>query len=80
MIKWFLLFLSINALVARAQTRFYISPTGKDTNPGTVTQPLASVTKALEKVKTAPQKTVQIFLRKGNYYLSRNCANQFRSD
>lgn len=64
---WFLLFAS--ALTVRAQTRFYVSPTGKDANPGTLAQPLATVGKALEKVQTAPQQTVQIILRKGVYYL-----------
>ncbi|GAB3330651.1 PDZ domain-containing protein [Larkinella ripae] len=57
------------AFRVQAQTRFYIAPNGKDTNPGTMALPLASLSKAVEKVKTAPQKTAQILLRTGTYYL-----------
>ncbi|MFD1143327.1 peptide-binding protein [Larkinella insperata] len=64
---WFLLF--SGALNVRAQTRLYVSPTGNDSSPGTLAQPMATVGKALEKVKTASQQTVQILLRKGTYYL-----------
>lgn len=56
---------------AFAQTKLYVSPTGHDTNPGTLARPFATVEKALSRVKTAPSASVQIFLRKGTYYLSR---------
>lgn len=69
MIRWLLFFIVGATLTVRAQTRFFVAPTGKDSNPGTVAQPLATLSKALEKIKTAPQNTVQILLRKGTYYL-----------
>ncbi|UFH57174.1 PDZ domain-containing protein [Spirosoma sp. KNUC1025] len=52
-----------------AQTRLFVAPAGDDKQTGTLTSPLATLGKALEKVKTAPQNEVQIFLRKGVYYL-----------
>ncbi|WP_080059618.1 PDZ domain-containing protein [Spirosoma aerolatum] len=54
-----------------AQTTIYISPTGNDAQPGTLAAPLATLEKALEKVKKAPKKQVQIRLRQGVYYLPR---------
>ncbi|GAB3936779.1 right-handed parallel beta-helix repeat-containing protein [Larkinella terrae] len=70
MLRWLLFFLVGTSLTVRAQSRFYVAPSGKDSNPGTVSLPLATLAKALEKVKTAPQPAVQIFLRKGTYYLT----------
>ena len=70
MTKWIGLFLCFQVMTVRAQTRFYVAPSGKDSNPGTMAMPLATVSEALEKVKTAPRNTVQIFLRKGSYYLT----------
>jgi len=61
----------ITSYGAFAQTKLYVSPTGHDTNPGTLAKPFATVEKALSRVKTAPSASVQIFLRKGTYYLSR---------
>ncbi|GAB3898876.1 PDZ domain-containing protein [Larkinella knui] len=67
--RLYLLFFVFHTLTLQAQTRFYVAPSGKDTNPGTLALPLASVGKALEKARTAPQQTVEILLRKGTYYL-----------
>lgn len=64
-----LLFLLPATSVVCAQTQLYVAPTGNNANPGTITRPLASLEKALEKVKKAPSDRVQIILRKGIYYL-----------
>ncbi|SOD91666.1 PDZ domain-containing protein [Spirosoma fluviale] len=64
-----LLFLSLTTSTITAQTRLFVSPSGRDTNPGTLTRPLATVQKALEKVKETPADRVQILLRGGMYFL-----------
>lgn len=55
---------------------FWVSPSGSDTNPGTATQPLASVTMALRKARELRRLTnsavadgVRIILRGGRYEL-----------
>ncbi|AKD57121.1 right-handed parallel beta-helix repeat-containing protein [Spirosoma radiotolerans] len=52
-----------------AQTQLFVAPSGNNANPGTLARPLASLEKALTKVKSSPSDKVQIFLRKGIYYL-----------
>ncbi|GAB4023991.1 right-handed parallel beta-helix repeat-containing protein [Spirosoma koreense] len=52
-----------------AQTRIFVSPSGSDAQTGTQALPVATLEKALEKVKTAAQNEVHIYLRKGTYYL-----------
>ncbi|MCX6214921.1 PDZ domain-containing protein [Spirosoma sp.] len=59
------------ATPAYAQTRIFVSPSGSDTQAGTLALPVATLEKALEKVKTAPQNEVHIYLRKGTYYLAK---------
>jgi hypothetical protein len=56
---------------------FFVSPDGSDNNPGTQTQPLASVAKALEKIrklrrlsKNPSDGPVKIILRAGIYQLA----------
>ncbi|GAB4037783.1 PDZ domain-containing protein [Spirosoma gilvum] len=56
---------------AQAQTIIYIAPAGNDAQPGTLATPMATLEKALEKVKNAPQTQVQILVRQGVYYLPR---------
>ncbi len=45
---------------------YYLSPTGNDSNPGTLAKPFASVQRAQQAVR---QKQCPVFLRGGNYYL-----------
>jgi hypothetical protein len=52
-----------------AQTRIFVSPSGSDRQAGTLASPLATLEKALDNVKSAPQNDVQIYLRKGVHYL-----------
>ena len=56
--------LSINA-----QINIYVSPEGKDTNPGTIERPVASIIKAQDLARSIPGR-VSILLRKGTYYLT----------
>lgn len=69
MIKSTLFLLLGTSTLVYSQTRIYVSPTGSDAQAGTLATPMATLGKALEKVKTAPQNEVQILLRKGVYYL-----------
>lgn len=67
-----LLFVSI---VVTGQTKFYVSPKEKDTNPGTKSKPFASLKHAKEAVKklnkkgSYPAEGIVVFLREGNYEL-----------
>ncbi|WP_460940422.1 right-handed parallel beta-helix repeat-containing protein [Spirosoma humi] len=61
--------LYLTTLTLYAQTQLFVAPSGSNSNPGTFTRPLASLDKALTKVKSAPTDKVQIFLRRGIYYL-----------
>ncbi|QIP12958.1 PDZ domain-containing protein [Spirosoma aureum] len=56
---------------AYSQTRLYVAPSGNDTQAGTLTAPVATLEKALDKVRTAPHAEVQIYLRQGVYYLTK---------
>ena len=64
----FLLILTSSVVVAQPQ--LFVSPSGNDANTGTRDKPFATLTKALDAVKNAPSANVQIFLRKGIYYLA----------
>jgi len=69
MIRW-ILFLSLSVTASvYAQTQIYVSTAGNDSHTGTQSAPLATLAKALTKVKSAPTAEVQILLRKGVYYL-----------
>ncbi|MBD2755854.1 PDZ domain-containing protein [Spirosoma validum] len=69
MIKWTLFLLLVASSCAYSQTRIFLSPTGNDAQAGTLTAPIATLEKALEKAKAAPQNEVEVLLRKGVYYL-----------
>ena len=59
----FVLFLSAASF---AQTDIYVSPTGNDTNPGTITEPLQSISTAMSKATAG----TTIYLLGGVYELS----------
>ena len=46
----------------------FVSPTGSDTNPGTISKPLATIATAVKLASSGSAKSV--FLRKGTYYLA----------
>jgi len=59
-----------NAALFAAPSEYYIAPQGSDANPGTITQPFASLERARDAIRqsqTAGPKTVS--LRQGTYYL-----------
>ena len=60
-----LFLLSLNVL---AQTSFFVSPKGNDTNRGTLDNPYASINRALAEARNTPGK-VAIFLLEGHYDL-----------
>jgi hypothetical protein len=53
-----------------AQTNFYVSQKGSDTNKGTQSKPFASVNKAVDVARKTSGKVV-IYLKGGTYYLNR---------
>jgi len=65
----FLTLLCLNTSVLQAQI-LYVSPGGKDENPGTKEKPVASFAKAqMLARKTAKTKSVEVIFAKGVYYL-----------
>jgi hypothetical protein len=48
----------------------YVSTTGKDTNPGTITRPLATLNAAQTKIRTLHE-PVTVYVRAGTYYLKK---------
>lgn len=64
------LFLLAMAVSVSAQTTFYVSPKGKDTNQGTINSPLKNIQSAVNKAK-AQAGNVEIVLKGGNYQLDK---------
>lgn len=60
------IFLLAGALTPAFAGTYYIAPTGKDSNPGTLEEPFASLQRAQAAVR---QKPGAVFLRGGTYYL-----------
>jgi len=59
--------------VAAAEYVFYVSPQGNDNNPGTITQPFATIERAKEKVREISgnmTSDVTVYLRGGEYFLN----------
>lgn len=52
-----------------SQHIIYVSPAGSDNNTGNIQQPLHSIEAALGKIRTLPEKKVQIVLRQGEYVI-----------
>ena len=69
----FLLLCAFLSSTATSQ-EFFVSPTGSDTNAGTLNAPLATIASAQAKVrafkKDNPNATVTVYLRGGKYYLT----------
>ncbi len=69
-----LLLLAVNSFGLAAGTTLYISPTGNDRNPGTLTAPLGSATAARDAVRAlraaGDQEHVTVLLRGGTYRLA----------
>ena len=69
--KYFLILSLIvfSAAISSAQTSIFVSPVGKDTNPGTKEKPYATIGKAQIEARQI-KGAVNIILRSGTYYLS----------
>ena len=65
----FLLFNLITLAIASQAQNLYVSPSGNDTNAGTLQSPLRTPFAAIAKVKLLPQNKITISLRSGTYYL-----------
>ncbi len=61
----FIVFFVCNNL--NAQTSIYISPSGNDNNPGSLSKPLKTLKSALQKVASLKEKKVTLLLRAGEY-------------
>ena len=77
--KIFLLSLFIFPLLvsfSQQRTIFYVSPIGKDNNPGTLQKPFATLEKAKSAVRVRLKQNhsdpVTVYLRKGNYTLKKS--------
>ena len=70
--KSFLLinFILLSPFIVSAQTSLFVSPLGKDTNPGTKDKPFATIEKAQTAARQIKEK-VSIILRGGTYYLTK---------
>jgi hypothetical protein len=62
----FILLLSANA---NAQRSLYVSPNGKDSNPGTLKQPFATLQRAQAEARKYRNGSLTVWLRSGTYYL-----------
>lgn len=62
---------------AAIQATYYVSPTGSDSNPGTLAQPFATIAKARDVVRTINASMtgdIYVYLRGGTYTLSQTLA------
>lgn len=62
-----------NSVHAATQVEYYISETGSDSNPGTLTQPFGSIQKARDVIRTINSNMtgdIIVYLRGGTYYLT----------
>jgi len=60
-------------VVNNGQASYYVSPTGSDTNPGTLAAPFQTITKARDTVRTvnsAMTGDIYVYLRGGNYSIT----------
>ena len=66
----------INAIAGQSNVAFYVSPQGKDTNPGTLDKPFATIEKARDivraELKSNKNEPITVFLRQGTYNLKRS--------
>ncbi len=66
-------FLFLSSIVAAAQTKYYVSPSGSDDNPGTISAPLKTIEAARDKVRSINSSMsgdIFVYLRGGTYSVS----------
>jgi hypothetical protein len=64
---------STTAVSAATQATYYVSPTGSDSNPGTLEAPFQTLTKARDAVRTINNNMtgdIYVYLRDGNYNIT----------
>lgn len=64
---------SISEVKAASQTTYYVSPSGSDSNPGTLTQPFKTINKARNVVRTVNTNMtgdIYVYLRGGTYRIN----------
>ncbi len=61
---------SVCTPIARAQTVFYVSPSGDDRNEGTIESPFGTIQQAKQRAREFDG-TVTIYMREGTYYLDK---------
>lgn len=60
-------------VLADTQASYYVSPTGNDSNPGTLSQPFATITRARDVIRTINSNMtgdIYVYLREGMYTLT----------
>ena len=62
---------SLFSVICFSQEKIFVATYGNDKNPGTIQLPLKSIHVAIAKVASLKSKSVEIFLRKGKYYISK---------
>ena len=65
-----LITLTLFAGTSAAQTKIYVSVSGNDKNPGTKSQPLASLKGAFDKLKNLPKEQITFIVEDGDYYMT----------
>jgi hypothetical protein len=69
-----LLILGLSAQLGAAETSLWLSPSGRDQNPGTQAAPVASLARAAELVRQAraaqPADAVTVWVGEGTYVLN----------
>jgi hypothetical protein len=69
-LKYFLLLLGLIPCFSLHAAEIYIAPSGNDSNPGTIAQPIATLARAQELARAARASgSVTVLLRDGTYYL-----------
>lgn len=69
-------FITLNPIGANAavQATYYVSPTGNDSNPGTLAQPFATITKARDTIRAINGNMtgdIYVYILQGNYYIDK---------
>ena len=67
------LFFGTNNVHAATQATYYVATNGSDTNPGTLSQPFATITKARDVIRTINGNMtgdIYVYIRGGSYYLN----------
>ena len=77
LLKTFILLLSLTLIFSCSESetkKFYVSPEGNDSNPGTIEAPIATFEKAMDLVASfSGKRKVTVLFEDGTYYLANTC-------